>query len=232
MDVRDVVGVLWTWTPYLAGGFGWNIIVSVAAMAVGTVLGAGLAHGRLAGPGGLARLARGATAASRNVPTFVCLFYLAFLVPNEVTLGGLALPVPAWMKAALALAVAVVGYISDTLGLALAERRAGRPEAWLLFLPAWMTYFLIIVMASSTASVIGVSEIVSRANTVIGATGREDLMVWIYLYAMLWFLAFCWPLTLLMRVLQQRIRSGLLLRPGQSRHAAAISGQPSAVGQR
>jgi polar amino acid transport system permease protein len=229
MDVRDVLGVLWSWTPYLAGGFGWNIIVSVVAMSVGTVLGAGLAYGRLDGPCGLAGLARGATSASRNVPTFVFLFYLAFLVPNEVALGGLVLPVPAWMKAALALAVAVVGYISDTLGLALAERRAGRPEAMLLFLPAWMTYFLIIVMASSTASVIGVSEIVSRANTVIGATGREDLMVWIYLYAMLWFLAFCWPLTLLMRVLQQRIRSRALLRPGQPRRGVALGGQASAT---
>lgn len=232
MDVRDVLGVLWSWTPYLAGGFGWNIIVSVVAMSVGTVLGAGLAYGRLDGPCGLAGLARGATAASRNVPTFVFLFYLAFLVPNEVALGGLVLPVPAWMKAALALAVAVVGYVSDTLGLALAERRAGRPEAMLLFLPAWMTYFLIIVMASSTASVIGVSEIVSRANTVIGATGREDLMVWIYLYAMLWFLAFCWPLTLLMRLLQQRVRSRALLRPGQPRRGVALGGQASAVRQR
>jgi len=212
MDIRELCDLLWTWTPFLAAGFGWNVVVSLAAMAIGTGFGALLAHGRLLRHSGAARAALGVTSVSRNVPTFVFLFYLAFMLPNEVALGGMALPIPPWVKAALALSVAVVGFVSDTLAQALAEQRRGRPEAMQLFLPAWTTYFLIIVMASSTASVIGVSEIVSRANTVIGATGRDDLMVWIYLYAMLWFLGFCWPLSLLMRGLQQRIRERGLLR--------------------
>jgi len=213
MDIRELLDLLWTWTPFLAAGFGWNVVVSVVAMGIGTALGAGLAQARLARQTGVARLAVGATSISRNVPTFVFLFYLAFMLPNEIALGGHVLPIPPWLKAALALSIAVVGFISDTLTQALAERRRGRSEAMQLFLPAWTTYFLIIVMASSTASVIGVSEIVSRANTVIGATGRDDLMVWIYLYAMLWFLGFCWPLSLLMRHVQQRIRERALLRP-------------------
>lgn len=217
MDIRELTDLLWTWTPFLAAGFGWNVVVSLIAMAIGTVLGALLAHARIAASRGLARTAVGLTSVSRNVPTFVFLFYLAFMLPNEVAVGGLALPIPPWVKASLALSVAVVGFISDTLAAALADRRRGRPETMDLFLPAWMTYFLIIVMASSTASVIGVSEIVSRANTVIGATGRDDLMVWIYLYAMLWFLGFCWPLSLLMRGLQRRIRERGLLRPAAPR---------------
>jgi polar amino acid transport system permease protein len=213
MDLRELADLLWTWTPYLAGGFAWNIAVSFAAMAIGTALGAGLALARLGAQRAVAGTARAATSLSRNLPTFVCLFYLAFLVPNEVTLFGTALAMPPCVKASLALAIAVTGFISDTLGAALADLRRGRSEAMLLFLPAWTSYFLIIVMASSTGSVIGVSEIVSRANTVIGATGRDDLMVWVYLYAMLWFLGFCWPLSLLMRSLQQRIRARALLRP-------------------
>jgi polar amino acid transport system permease protein len=221
VDIRDLFDLLWTWTPYLAGGFAWNIAISIAAMAAGTLLGAGLAYGRLSAQRGLAQTARGLTTVSRNLPTFVCLFYLAFLVPNEFTLFGITLRVLPWVKASLALSIAVTGYISDTLGAALVDHRRGRPEAMLLFLPSWMTYFLIIVMASSTGSVIGVSEIVSRANTVIGATGRNDLMVWVYLYAMLWFLGFCWPLTLLMRAIQQRIRERSLLRPSPRGLAAA-----------
>jgi polar amino acid transport system permease protein len=227
MDIRDLADLLWTWTPYLAGGFGWNIIVSILAMAVGTAIGAVLAQARLSPRRGLSGAARGVTALSRNLPTFVCLFYLAFLLPNEITLGGLELQVPAWVKASLALAVAVVGYVSDTFGAAILDHRRGRPEAMLLLLPSWMTYFLIIVMASSTASVIGVSEIVSRANIVIGATGRNDLMVWVYLYAMLWFLAFCLPLTLAMRALQVRIRERALLRPAAAMPVAGLAAKRS-----
>ncbi len=223
MDIRDLADLLWTWTPYLAEGFGWNIIISIVAMAVGTAIGAALAQARLSRRRGLVGAATGVTAVSRNVPTFVCLFYLAFLLPNEATIAGIAVAIPAWVKASLALSVAVVGYVSDTFGAAIADHRRGRPEAMLLLLPSWMTYFLIIVMASSTASVIGVSEIVSRANTVIGATGRDDLMVWVYLYAMLWFLGFCLPLTMAMRALQQRIRDRTLLRATGSGLAAGLA---------
>jgi polar amino acid transport system permease protein len=208
MDLHGMLDLLLTWTPYLAAGFGWNVIVSVVAMLLGTVLGAGLAIARLGSRLVLTWPARLLTEVSRNVPTFVCLFYFAFLLPMELALpAGIILPLPAWLKASLALSVAVVGYISDTLEAALRDLRVGRPEAMLLFVPSWMTYFLIIVMASSTASVIGVNEIVSRANTVIGATGRSETMVWVYLYTMFWFLAFCWPLTLLMRRIQARIRN-------------------------
>lgn len=204
----DLLEVFATWTPYLAVGFAWNILISVAAMLLGMTFGAGLAHGRLSARPGLGNAARLLTEVTRNVPTFVCLFYLAFLLPSEIPIGaGLALTIPAWFKAALALSVAVCGYVSDTLSEALMDRRHGRPEGMILFLPNCVSYFLIIVMASSTASVIGVAEIVSRANTVISATGRSDVMVWIYLYAMIWFLVFCWPLTLLMRRLQAAIRT-------------------------
>lgn len=214
MDYRELIGILLTWTPYLAEGFTWNVIISIVSMLLGTAIGAGIAFARVSGAGLLARGASGFTEICRNIPTFVFLFYLAFLLPAEVPLAlGLYLPVPAWFKASLALSVAVVGYISDTLSNAILDKRQGRPEAMFLFLPAWMTYFLIIVMASSTASVIGVGEVVSRANTVISATGRQDLMVWIYVYVMSWFFLFCWPLAMLMRWVQNRIRNHPALMP-------------------
>ena len=71
----------------------------------------------------------------------------------------------------------MVGFVSDGLFAAMRDWRAGRHAASLLFVPSWTSYFVIILMASSTASVIGVGEIVSRCNTVIGAVGRTDLML-------------------------------------------------------
>ena len=212
MPARDVLEALYAWTPFLAGGFGWNLAVSLVAMAIGTTLGAVLAVLRRSNRRLVARASLLVTGLTRNVPTFVFLFYLAFLIPVEIQFGDSAWVFPAWIKAALALAIAVVGFVSDNLADALSHWRARNPAAALMFLPNWTSYFVVIVMASSTASVIGVGELVSRCNTVIGAVGRPELMLWVYLYAMLWFFAFCCPLQWLMRQVRAVIARNLAQR--------------------
>ena len=72
-------------------------------------------------------------------------------------------------------------------------------------MPSWTSYFLIIVMASATASVIGVPELVHRAGTVIGAIDRAGFSFWVYLYAMVWFLAFAGIVAVAMRILHVRL---------------------------
>jgi polar amino acid transport system permease protein len=176
---------------------------------LGTVLGAGLALLRLSASSGARALGGILTNLTRNVPTFVFLYYLAYLLPTEIAVGDTTLVVPPWLKAALALSIAVVGFASDGLLAAMREWHAGRHAASLLFVPSWTSYFVIVLMASSTASVIGVGEIVSRCNTVIGAVGRTELMLWIYLYAMLWFFAVSLPVTLVMRRTRARMQARL-----------------------
>lgn len=211
MEPRDILQTLITWTPFLAGGFVWNIVISLGAMAIGTMIGSALAFLRTSHSSAPVRFSLAVTEFTRNVPTFVFLFYLAFILPVEVEIAGTVHQFPVWVKASLALAIAVVGFVSDNLTIAIREWRGGNHSAALLFIPSWTSYFVIIVMASSTASVIGVGEIVSRCNTVIGATGRNELMLWIYLYAMMWFFLFCYPLNILMarikRHLQTRVPS-------------------------
>jgi polar amino acid transport system permease protein len=206
MDIRDVYDELLRWTPFMAQGFVWNIVISVVAMLLGTIIGAVLAFMRQASSVAVNRSSIALTEVARNIPTFVFLFYTAFLVPSEFMLFGFFIQVPAWIKASLALSIAVIGYVSDTLSIVIRDWRAGERESALLFLPSWTTYFLIIVMASSTASIIGVSEIVSRCNTVIAATENSGMLVWIYLYAMLWFFVFCYPVSRLMKRLQTFLR--------------------------
>ena len=205
MPVADLLDTLWTWTPYLGQGFLWNILISLAAMAVGTALGVLLALGRCSGRAWLARPAVLLTHLTRNVPTFVFMFYLAYLVPYELVLFDQVWTVPGWIKASLALSVAVVGFVSDTFLAAITDWRRGDHLAGYLFIPNWTMYFAIIVMASSTASVIGVSELVSRCNTLISATGEDSLMMWIYLYAMLWFFLFTLAVTHFMRGVRTRL---------------------------
>jgi polar amino acid transport system permease protein len=208
MEPLEILRTLAVWTPFLAEGFVWNVVISLVAMAVGTLVGTVLAQGRLSERRFVRRASLGLTEVTRNVPTFVFLFYLAFVIPVEFELGGTLYPFPPWLKAALALSIAVVGFVSDNLSVALAQWRRGDRSAALLFVPNWTAYLLVIIMASSTASVIGVGEIVSRCNTVIAAVGRTELMVWIYLYAIAWFFLFCVPLSLLM----DRIKVGMRRR--------------------
>ena len=205
MTATEIAGTLWAWSPFLAQGFVWNIVISLAAMSVGSVLGILLALGRGSGRRWLARPAIVLTHLTRNVPTFVFMYYLAYLVPYELSAFGEVWTVPAWVKASLALSVAVVGFVSDTFLAALVQWRRGDHLAGYLFIPNWTMYFAIIVMASSTASVIGVSELVSRCNTLISATGEDSLMMWIYLYAMLWFFLFTLAVTHFMRGVRARL---------------------------
>ena len=200
----------------MAAGFVWNIVLSVATMAIGTPIGLALALMRASHRHRISRLGELATGLARNVPTFVMLFYLAYVLPPEFTVFGQTVMIAPWLKASLALAIAVAGFVSDNALAAIRHLRAHDTPAALLLVPAWTNYFLIIFMASSTASVIGVPEIVQRANTVVGAVGNVDVMLWVYLYAMIWFFAACWPLARAMHVVRSQLRRHADARQAQA----------------
>jgi polar amino acid transport system permease protein len=194
-------------TPFLLEGFGMNILVSAVAMAVGTGIGWGLALLRISKHARRVRFSLVLTEFSRSVPTIVFQFYLVFILPSQIWIPFInaSLSFPAWLKAALALAVAVVGFTSDNLTIAMKDWKAGHHRAAFLFIPSWTSYALIIVMASSTASIIGVGELLSHCNTVINATGSTQIMLPIYLYACVIFFGFCFPLTLLMKKISRML---------------------------
>ncbi|MBZ9938352.1 ATP-binding protein [Mesorhizobium sp. BR1-1-16] len=223
MNAREILPMLLTWTPYLGVGFLINIGISLLTMVIGTALGFLLARGRQRSSGVAAFL----TAAARVPPTFVLIYYLAYVVPPEIPLGAFSVPLPDWLKASLALAVAVTGFVSDNALSALRHLERGERVEALYFIPAWTTYLLIIIMASSTASVIGVPEIVQRANTVIAAVGDPRAILWIYLYTMLWFLVLCWPLARLMGYAKLRLSQ----RAGTAAGARVDLGERSALAE-
>jgi polar amino acid transport system permease protein len=210
MNIQDTLLTLATWTPYLLSGFGWNVLIALTAMVMGTALGSCLAWMRLSKSRLAARISGVVTELSRNIPTIVFQFYLAVMLPNQWLLPGTTwvIDIPGWVKASMALSVAVVGFTSDNFRTAISEWRQGRHSTALLFLPSWTSYLLIIVIASSTASIIGVSELVSRCNTVVNAIGDTRLLIPFYLYASFFFLLVCYPLTLVMT----RIKANMAAR--------------------
>lgn len=204
----EALGVLWTWTPFLLGGLTLNVLIALGAMAIGTFIGVLLAFARLSELGWLARGGRGLTALFQNIPSLVLLFYAASVIPHEIVLsGGTVIQFPAWLKACLALAGSPIGIVSDNGVRALTAWKSQLQGKALLFIPAWTMSFLITFLASSLASLIGVSELVGRCNVVIAATGTI-YMAAIYFYASLIFMACAYPLT----VFSKRLKNRLVLK--------------------
>ncbi|MBW4706662.1 hypothetical protein KX928_02570 [Roseobacter sp. YSTF-M11] len=183
-----MIEVLYDHTGYLARGFATNLLISILSMGFGTVLGTVLGWLRARRVSGLGPLSHFGTNVCRNVPSFVLLFYMASMIPSEVEFGGTIMAVPLWIKATLALTFPVIGFTSDQSKGFFEQRRAGVSGAGEIFTIAWLQYFLIIIMASATASVIGADEIVGRANIVISQNESAQFLLVTYLYVSLWFL--------------------------------------------
>lgn len=196
------------WTPSLLEGFTLNISISLLAMLAGTTVGWCLALGRGSTTRYAAISCHSLTSIFRNIPSFVLMFYIAFAIPIEFEWQGKLIHFPAWIKAAIALAVPVIGFTSDQLLYLRSALKQSNTVALPMFFIAWAQYFVIILMASSTASVIGVHEIVGRANTAIAVLRDPAFMLWMYLYVALWFLFAAAVINWLLHCISQKIHQG------------------------
>lgn len=188
--MMETLDLLRTWTPFLLGGFAVNIGIAILATAIGTGFGAILALLRFSRHRSVVVAVDAFTSFIRNVPTLVWLFFLATLTPNEINLTeDVVVVFPPWLKASIALSASPLGFTSWNLYASVLAWRRDERNAALLFIPNWLGGFLITLLASSVSSLVGVSEIVGRCNTIISATGASH-MIPIYLYASIIFFAF------------------------------------------
>ena len=210
--VMATLELLTTWTPYLFVGLRWNIVISVLAALLGTVLGGVFVIMKLSRLKLLRVFGVAVPSIVRGVPTLFLLFYLAILIPNEVVMfgGEIAFAIPLWLKASLALTASPFAFTAWNLHAALEFWTAGNKQSALLFIPNWMNGFLITLLASSGASLVGVSELVGRTNTVINVTGERNAIL-LYYYAAIWFLAVALILTFLVGRLRRYLASTVVL---------------------
>jgi polar amino acid transport system permease protein len=201
---NELFSFLLTWTPYLLGGFVWNVVIGVVAVCLGTSIGAGLAWVRITQTGRWLSLGEALTKFFCNVPTLAIMFYAAYMLPKEFTVPTTAwvITIPAWVKAAIGLSASTAGFTAVSLMVAHKQWFDGKPNAAMLFIPTWANSVMISFVASSTASLIGVSEIVSRCNFLIGATGTS-VMIPLYLYCSAYFVMTC----MLWMYLVKRVRN-------------------------
>jgi polar amino acid transport system permease protein len=219
-----IVELLVKWTPLLAKGFGFNLLISVFAMALGTAAGLVLGFARLS----LAKPVRVGswivTQFFRNAPWLVLLFFVMFLLPFEVRIGGVTIPFPDWIKATFGLALPIMANMAEILrgavqSIPTAQWEAARslafsrrqimwqiilPQCVKRMLPPWMNWYAILTMATTLASIVGVSEVMTITLRITNAEGRTDLLIPIYTYVLLAFFVYCYPIAVWTRRLEAR----------------------------
>jgi len=143
--------------PLFLRGMVVNFEIAVIALAVGLALGLLLAFARLGGgvPGGAAA---SVISVMRAAPTFVVMFFLLNAIPRDATLFGAPLALSGVMTVALSLVPYSAAYIADAGADAVRQLRAGSSLGALLFLPNLTRAFFVLVMSSSAAAAIGVTE--------------------------------------------------------------------------
>ncbi|MDQ2801227.1 MAG: amino acid ABC transporter permease [Pseudomonadota bacterium] len=219
------LAVLERWTPLLLRGFAFNILISVLSMFIGTVLGLVLGLWLVAPNRPLRTAGVAITEFFRNAPWLVLLFFVTFLLPFQFKAGSLTMPFPGWQKAVVGLALPVMANVAEIVRGAMLSISPGQWEAaeslgftrrqqvWRIILPQcvtrmippWMNLYAILIMSTTLASIVGVSEVVTLAGQVQAAEGgRPELLASIYGYVLLMFFLYSYPISVWTRRLERR----------------------------
>ena len=219
------------WTPLILmgppgklGGFALNVLISLMAMLIGTAAGVLLGVLQLA-PSRYVRVpAWVITQFFRNSPWLVLLFFVMLLMPFELRFGGTRILVPDWLKAVLGLALPVMANISEVTRGAVQSIPSGQresadalglsgsqtalhvilPQCVKRMTPPWMNWYALVTMATPLVSIVGVNDAVTLTRDALAAAGRTDLLIPMYLWLLVWFAAYCYPIALLTQKLERR----------------------------
>ena len=220
----SIIATLLKWTPLLAQGFALNIAMSFLAMAIGTVFGSALGLGQISLLAPIRAGARLITQFFRNSPWLVLLFYCMLLLPFEVRIGNTIVAVPGWAKSTFGLALPVMANVSELVRGAVQSIPSGQweaaealaftrlqtlriiivPQCIKRMTPPWMNLYAILTVATPLTSVVGVSEAMTLTGDILSSEGRTELLVPMYLYLLMWFFVYCYPIALATTALERR----------------------------
>jgi ABC-type amino acid transport system permease subunit len=166
----------------LLAGMVINFQIAAIALALGLVLGVLLL---VAGPG-LPRTVNTLNGLMRAAPTFVVMFFLMNIFPQQFQVFGIDIVLPPGWIVALSLAPYAIAYVVDNGRAAIEGLRAGSRSAALLFLPNLVRAFTVLVMSSSVGVAIGVNEgvaVVLREAETYAALGDQMLVYAVGVFA-------------------------------------------------
>jgi polar amino acid transport system permease protein len=196
------------------GGFALNILVSFLAMAIGTVSGLALGLGLISRFAPVRSVAWAVTQFFRNSPWLVLLFFVMLLTPFQIQILGLSIPLPAWLKATVGLALPIMANIAEIVRGAVNSIPTAQWESaeslaftrlqtlWRIILPQcvkrmippWMNWYAILTMATPLISIVGVNDAMTLTQDALASEQRTDLLMPMYGLLLLFFFVYCYPI--------------------------------------
>lgn len=227
-DTADasIAATILKYLPGLVDGLAMNILIGVLATLIGSVTGVVLGIGQLSLFRPMRSLSFMATQIFRNTPTMVLLFYVATLVPAQTTVFDVEIAIAGWLKATLAVSLSTMSNTSEVVRGTVQATEQGQwdgayalgftrgqalwrvilPQGLPLMIPPLLSYFIVIVMATTLASVVGVSEVLAAARFALSIEeGRDELLAPMYLTVLLMFFVSTYLMTQGVGFLQRRL---------------------------
>lgn len=222
----SIIATIVKWTPLLAQGFALNIAMSFLAMAIGIAFGVALGLGQISLLSPVRVSSWSVTQFFRNSPWLVLLFYCMLLLPFEIRIGNSIVSLPGWAKATVGLALPVMANVSELVRGAVQSIPSGQweasealaftrlqslrmvilPQCVKRMTPPWMNLYAILTVATPLTSVVGVSEAMTLTGDILSSEGRTELLVPMYLYLLLWFFIYCYPIALATVAIERRFQ--------------------------
>lgn len=214
------------WAPFLfTQGFLFNVLISVLAMGIGTVIGAFAGLGLISRSRILRSVVQVYVTFFRNVPWLVLLFIVLLSFPFQFRVFGTTIPFPGWFKTVIGLAIPLSANIAEVVRGAVQSVPTAQWEAaeslgftrrqtiWQIILPQcvkrmlppWMNWYAILTMSTPLCSLLGVDEVISLTRQAMEAEGNQpELLIPFYSFVLFLFLAYCYPIARLTMWLERR----------------------------
>jgi polar amino acid transport system permease protein len=197
-----VNSAVWQALPYIAGGIGYTVMITLIALAVGFLIGTPIALLRVYG-GRLAQLlAMAYVVVMRGLPSLVVLFIAYYVLAGTINL-------PPFLAGCAALGICSSAYQAEIfrgaiLGISGGQMMAARalgmtqwqaittiilPQALRDAIPGWSNEAAVVVKDSSLVYAVGLAELMRRAQQVNGRL-HEPLLIFFLTGALYFALTF------------------------------------------
>lgn len=227
MNPTDLLSKVFEWMPFVLQGFGLNILMSLLAIAMGTVAGTFLGLGQLSTAWLIGVPARLATQLFRNAPWLVLLFYCIFLMPYQINIGGLTIQLPSWLRATIGFSFPVAANFSEIVRGSVKSIPRGQweaaealgysrratlfriilPQCITRMIPPWMNLYALLLTATPLSMIVGVEEALGRTQAAVQAQSDSRVLIPMYLALLTMFFLYTWPINRLSLVIERRFRT-------------------------
>lgn len=226
------MGDLLRYAPILLTGAAVTVALAVASLVLATLLGVLGAAGKLSGSAAARALAMGYTTIVRGVPDIVMMLLVYFGGQRLINtaFGWFSAPgvdLPPFVAGVISIGFIYGAYLTETFrGAYLAVPRgqldAGRalglhrlailravmlPQVVRFALPGYANVWQVLVKSTAVVSVIGLQDLVGRANDV-GKTLREPFLFLLVVLAV--YLLITWASSLLLERVERRVGRGIV----------------------